>query len=82
MKINTLNFLVSLLGTYLFQALQKGLIGEGCLEERGLNKFLESFQWLAKYFLLDNKEKYSDCLVYTSLVHGRTNKIEKLCSNR
>ena len=31
-------------GSYLFQALQRGLIGRGSLYERGLNKFLEIFQ--------------------------------------
>ena len=47
-----------------------------------LNKFLENFQWFTKYLLFNKREKYSNFLVYKSLGHGRTNKIEKLCSNR
>ena len=70
------------MGAYLFQALQQGAYGRGGAYKRGgLNKFLKNFQWLAKYFLLETKEKYLYCLVYASLVHNRTNKIEKLCSN-
>ena len=32
--------------------------------------------------LFENREQYSYFLVYTSFSHRRTNKIEKLCSNR
>ena len=60
-----------------------GLIIEGApIREERLINFLKIFNSLAKYFLLENREKYSCCLVYTSLVYNRTNKSEKLCSNR
>ena len=48
---------------------------EGDLLERGrLTNFLKYS--IAKYLLFENRERYSYCLVYGSLVHNRTKKLK------